>query len=148
MKIPICIIWSAFFYFLLFFDSIKIMVCRLLNFLLQKAAKKLCHGKLQNWKGLSLWLLLTKNCRRNQHQVHLARENTLRSYFLIVLGRNSPSLKLYYLRLLLWLFQWKTLLVEKTVIVELGESQPIFKVNPVTFNWILIGNGLDKGNQT
>ena len=39
-------------------------------------------------------------------------------------GQDSPSLKLYYLSLWLSLFQWKTLLVEKTVIVELGESRP------------------------
>ena len=39
-------------------------------------------------------------------------------------GQDSPSLKLYYLSLWLSLFQWKTLLVEKTVIVELGESWP------------------------
>ena len=39
-------------------------------------------------------------------------------------GQDSPSLKLYYLSLWLSLFQWKTLQVEKTVIVELGESMP------------------------
>ena len=39
-------------------------------------------------------------------------------------GWDSPTLKLYYLRLQLSLFQWKTMLVDKTVIVELGESQP------------------------
>ena len=40
------------------------------------------------------------------------------------LGQDSPSLKLCYLSLWLSLFQWKTLLVKKTVIVELGESWP------------------------
>ena len=41
-----------------------------------------------------------------------------------VLGQDSPSLNLYYLSLWLALFQSKILLVEKTVIVELGESWP------------------------
>ena len=40
------------------------------------------------------------------------------------LGQDSPSLKFYYLSLWLSLLQWKTLLVEKTVKVELGESRP------------------------
>ena len=40
------------------------------------------------------------------------------------LGQDSPSLKLYYLSFWLSFFQWKTLLVEKTVIIEHGESQP------------------------
>ena len=38
------------------------------------------------------------------------------------LGLDSPTLKLSYLSLWLALFQGKTLLEEKTVIVELGES--------------------------
>ena len=38
--------------------------------------------------------------------------------------QDSPMLKLCYLSLWLALFRWKTLLVEKTVIVEIGESQP------------------------
>ena len=41
-----------------------------------------------------------------------------------VLGWDSPLLKLYYLSLWLAIFQWKSQLEEKTVIVELGESQP------------------------
>ena len=40
------------------------------------------------------------------------------------LGWDSPTLKLCYLCLWLALFQLKTLLEEKSVIVELGESQP------------------------
>ena len=40
------------------------------------------------------------------------------------LGQDSPRLYLYYLSLWLALYQSKTLLVEKTVIVELGESWP------------------------
>ena len=39
-------------------------------------------------------------------------------------GRDSPTLKLSYLSLWVALFQGKTLLEEKTVIVELGESWP------------------------
>ena len=39
-------------------------------------------------------------------------------------GQDSPRLNLYYLSAWLALFQSKTLLVEKTVIVELGESWP------------------------
>ena len=50
-----------------------------------------------------------------------------------LLGQDSPSLKLYYLSLWLSLFQWKTLLVEKTVVVELGESQPC-RLNCLNFN--------------
>ena len=41
-------------------------------------------------------------------------------------GQDSQRLNLYYLPLILALFQSKTLLVEKTVIVELGESRPWF----------------------
>ena len=41
-------------------------------------------------------------------------------------GWDSPTLKLYYLIFELGLFQWKTMLVEKTVIVDLGESRPWF----------------------
>ena len=48
--------------------------------------------------------------------IHLRQAN--------VQGWDSPTLKLYYLSLWQSLFQWKTLLVEKTVIVELGESWP------------------------
>ena len=44
------------------------------------------------------------------------------------LGWNSPTLKLYYLSFWLALFPWKIMLVEKSVIVELGESRP----------WILV----------
>ena len=45
----------------------------------------------------------------------------------VVQGQDSPTLKLcYYLSPWLGVFQWKTLLVEKTVIVEVGESQPRF----------------------
>ena len=40
------------------------------------------------------------------------------------LGRDSPSLKLCYLCPWRGVFQWQTLLVEKTVIVEVGESRP------------------------
>ena len=40
------------------------------------------------------------------------------------LGWDSPTLKLNYLSLWLALFPWKTMLVEKTVMVELGESRP------------------------
>jgi hypothetical protein len=39
-------------------------------------------------------------------------------------GRDSPSLELCYLSLWLALLQWKRLLGEKTVIVELDDSQP------------------------
>ena len=39
-------------------------------------------------------------------------------------GWDSPTFKLYYLSLKRAFFQWKTMLVEKTVIVELGESRP------------------------
>ena len=39
-------------------------------------------------------------------------------------GQDSPSLKLFYLSLWLSFFQWKNLLEEKNVIVELGKSQP------------------------
>ena len=38
-------------------------------------------------------------------------------------GQDSPTSKLYSLSLWLGLSQWKTMLVEKTVIVELGESR-------------------------
>ena len=46
------------------------------------------------------------------------------------LGQDSPSLKLYYLSLWLSLFQWKTLILEKNVMVELGESQPCILAMP------------------
>ena len=39
-------------------------------------------------------------------------------------GWDSPTLKLYYHSVWLALFYWKTILVEKTVIVELYESLP------------------------
>ena len=42
------------------------------------------------------------------------------------LGQNSPTYKLCNLSFLLVTFQLKTLLEEKTVIVELGEYQPGF----------------------
>ena len=42
----------------------------------------------------------------------------------VMQGQDSPSFKIYYLSLGLSLFQRKTLQVEKTVIVELVESQP------------------------
>ena len=42
----------------------------------------------------------------------------------IMLGQDSPTLKLCYLKFILLTFQCKTLVEEKTVIVELGESQP------------------------
>ena len=44
--------------------------------------------------------------------------------FQLVLRWDSPRSKLYYLCLWLAIFQWKTLLEEKTMIVELGESWP------------------------
>ena len=40
------------------------------------------------------------------------------------LVRDSPTLKLCYLSFLLLTLQWKTLLKEKIVIEEIGESQP------------------------
>jgi hypothetical protein len=43
---------------------------------------------------------------------------------------DSPKLKFCYLFLWLALSQWNTLLEEKTVIVELGESQPKCLSNP------------------
>ena len=51
-------------------------------------------------------------------------------YIGVFQGRDSPTLKLYYLSLLLALSQIKTLLEEKTVIVELGESWPRFSFMP------------------
>ena len=42
----------------------------------------------------------------------------------ILLGQDSPTLKLCYLSPWQGVFQLKTLLVEKPVIVEVGESQP------------------------
>ena len=55
-------------------------------------------------------------------------------------GWDSPTLKLCYLSFLLLTFQWKTLLQEKTVIVELGESQPRWIVINLfkSFLWIRI----------
>ena len=43
-------------------------------------------------------------------------------------GQDSPRSNHYYLSLWLAIFQSKTLLVEKTVIVEHGESQPRFQL--------------------
>ena len=65
-----------------------------------------------------------------------------------VLGQDSPTLKLCYLSFQLVTFLLKTLLEEKTVIVELGESQPsvislrnvptkamnIFQIRPFRFS--------------
>ena len=42
----------------------------------------------------------------------------------MLLGPDSPTIKLCYLSFQLVAFLLKTLLEEKTVIVELGESQP------------------------
>ena len=46
------------------------------------------------------------------------------SILFLVQGQDSTTLKLCYLSLLLATFQEKTLLEEKTVMVELGESWP------------------------
>ena len=50
------------------------------------------------------------------------------------LDRDSPTLKLCYLSFLLLTFQWKTLLEEKTVIVEPDESQPWL---PYVIEWMI-----------
>ena len=55
-------------------------------------------------------------------------------------GWDSPTIKLYYLSLKLALLQWKTMLVEKTVIVELGESQPWIIVIIIAKIWNLLSS--------
>ena len=50
--------------------------------------------------------------------------STIMSRWYFIQGWYSPSLKLYYLSICLPLFHWKTMLEEKTVIVDLGESLP------------------------
>ena len=45
-------------------------------------------------------------------------------WYFRALAWDSPTFKLYYLSPWLGVFQWKTMLVEKTVRVELGESRP------------------------
>ena len=52
------------------------------------------------------------------------REEISRSFNFNFLGWDSPNSKFCYLSFWLELFKIKTLLVEKTVIEELGESQP------------------------
>ena len=57
--------------------------------------------------------------------------------WVVIQGWDSPKLKLDFLCLWLALFQWKTKLVEKTVIVELGESWPwsSWSINIMSMPW-------------
>ena len=57
-------------------------------------------------------------------------------------GQDSPSLKLYYVSLWLSLFQWKTLLVEKTEIVELDENSWVLTwwISPLITGYIWIAD--------
>ena len=52
-------------------------------------------------------------------------------------GWDSPRLKLCYLSHWLGVFQWKPLLVEKTMIVVVGESRPRYS-NLLTFHRVLM----------
>ena len=69
-------------------------------------------------EGQILWIsahvvLLFYKCHHSYHSLGLSFQ-----------GQDSPTLKLCYLSFQLVTFLLKTLLEEKTMIVELGESQP------------------------
>jgi hypothetical protein len=62
------------------------------------------------------------------------------------LGVDSPTLKLCCLNLWLPIFQWNALLVEKTVIVEFGESQCWLTVIFTIHEKNLVGNSMFEWN--